>query len=77
MRAILVLLALVCLLAAAALYLGFISFEQTRAGSVQVQTPKFEADVGRVSVGTENATVTVPKLEVERADRAPDNAQAR
>lgn len=76
MRAILVLLAVLCLGAAAALYLGFINIEQTRAGSVQVQTPKFQADVGRVSVGTENTTVTVPKLEVERADGA-GNAQVR
>ena len=67
MRAILVLLALAALLAAALLYLGLISIEQTRPGSVQVQTPRFDADVGRVGVGTENRTVTVPTLEVERA----------
>jgi hypothetical protein len=67
MRAILVLLALAALLCAALLYLGLISFEPTRPGSVQVQTPRFDADVGRVGVGTENRTVTVPTLEVERA----------
>ena len=77
MRAILVLLALVCLALAAALYAGFVNLEQTRAGSVQVQTPAFQADVGRVSVGTENKTVTVPKLQVERADDAAGNGQGR
>lgn len=71
MRALLVILALAALVAAALLYFGLIQFEQTRPGSVQVQTPKFEADVGRVGVGTENRTVTVPTLEVER----PANAQ--
>ena len=76
MRAILVLLALACLVLAAALYLGFVNLEQTRAGAVQVQTPAFQADVGHVSVGTENKTVTVPKLEVERAQGA-GNSQGR
>ncbi|HEU0043081.1 hypothetical protein [Sphingomonas sp.] len=71
MRALLVLLALAALVAAALLYFGLIQIEQTRSGSVQVQAPKFEADVGRVGVGTENRTVTVPTLEVER----PANAQ--
>lgn len=76
MRAVLVILALVCLAAAAALYLGFVNVQQTRPGAVQVQTPKFEADVGRVAVGTENKTVVVPKLEVERAGAA-GNTQGR
>ena len=75
MRAILVILALVALLAAGLLYLGFFSVGQTRAGSVSVQTPRFEADVGRVAVGTENRTVTVPTVEVQRASDAPANAQ--
>ena len=75
MRALLVLLALVVLVAAGGLYLGFFSFEQTRAGSVAVQTPKFNADVGHVSVGTRTETVTVPTVNVERAADAPANAQ--
>ena len=75
MRAILVLLALVALVAAGLLYLGFISIEQTRPGSVAVQTPQFEAGVGRVAVGTENRTVTVPTVEVQRANETPANAQ--
>ena len=74
MRAILVLLAIAALAAATLMYFGFITFGQVRPGSVQVQTPRFEADVGRVGVGTENRTVTVPRLEVERP---ADNSQAR
>ena len=74
MRAVLVLLAAVCLLAAAALYVGFINFEQTRPAVVQA--PAFHVDTGRVAVGTETKTVKVPTLEVQRADGA-GNAQAR
>ena len=74
MRAILVLLALVCLVAAAALYLGFVNFEQTRPAVVQA--PAFHADVGRVAVGSETKTVQVPTLEVQRAGGA-GNAQGR
>ncbi len=70
MRALLVILALVVLVAAAAMQFGFLSIDQTRAGVVQA--PKFEADVARVSVGTENKTVAVPTLQVER----PANTQA-
>jgi hypothetical protein len=67
MRALLVILALAALAVAALLYFGLIDFQQTRAGAVQVQTPRFEADVGRVGLGREDKTVTVPTLEVERA----------
>ena len=74
MRALLTLLALAVLVVAGLLYFGLFSFEQTRGGSVQVQTPKFQADVGRVAVGTENKTVTVPTINVERAGQ-PGNAQ--
>ncbi|MFS0772659.1 hypothetical protein [Sphingomonas sp. 1P08PE] len=70
MRALLVILALVVLVAAAAMHFGFLSIDQTRPGVVQA--PKFEADVARVSVGTENKTVAVPTLQVER----PANTQA-
>ena len=75
MRALLVLLALAALVLAALLYFGLISFEQTRAGSVQVQAPAFQADVGRVAVGKENRTVTVPTLEVQRAGQGNTQAQ--
>ncbi len=64
MRAILVILALVLIAGAAAMQFGLISIDQTRPAVVQA--PRFEADVARVSVGTENKTVAVPTVEVER-----------
>ncbi len=64
MRALLVILALVLIAGAAAMQFGFISIDQTRPAVVQA--PRFEADVARVSVGTENKTVAVPTVEVER-----------
>ena len=70
MRALLGLVALVILVVAACLYFGVISIEQTQPGVVQA--PRFQADVARVSVGTENKTVAVPTINVER----PANAQA-
>ena len=70
MRGLLVILALVVLVVAAAMQFGFISIDQTRPAVVQA--PAFQADVARVSVGTENKTVAVPTLEVER----PANANA-
>ena len=70
MRAILGLLAIAVLVVAGLLYFGIISIEQTRPGVVQV--PRFDADVARVSVGTENKTIAVPSINVER----PANAQA-
>ena len=75
MRAILVILALVVLVAAATLYFGFWTLDQTRAGAISVQTPRFDADVGRVAVGTRNETVTVPTIAVERPGAVPANAQ--
>ena len=42
------------------------------SGPAVVQAPRFEADVARVSVGTENKTVAVPTIQVER----PGNTQA-
>lgn len=70
MRALLGLLAIAVLVLAALLYFGVISIEQTRPG--MVQAPRFDADVATVSVGTENKTVAVPTINVER----PANAQA-
>ena len=70
MRALLVLLAVAVLALAAALYFGIVSIEQTRPGVVQA--PRFDAEVARVSVGTENKTIAVPTLNVER----PPNTQA-
>lgn len=68
MRAILFLLALVALGAVALMQFGFISVDQTRPALVQA--PRFEAEVGRVSVGTENKTVQVPTVEVQKAEES-------
>jgi uncharacterized membrane protein (Fun14 family) len=70
MRTLLVLLAVAVLVLVGLMQFGIVSIDQTRPAVVQA--PKFEADVARVSVGTENKTVAVPTIEVER----PANAQA-
>ena len=54
---------------AASIMFGMVSIDQTRPA--MVQAPRFQADVGRVSMGTENATVAVPTLQVERPADAP------
>ena len=51
------------------MYFGLINIDQTRSGSIQA--PQFKADVARVSVGTENKTVAVPTVNVDK----PGNAQ--
>ena len=68
MRALLTLLALAVIVVAGLLYFGIISLTAT-AG--EVRAPTVHADVGRVAVGTESRTVTVPTIEVERAGEAP------
>jgi uncharacterized membrane protein (Fun14 family) len=70
MRTLLVLLAVAVLVLVGLMQFGIVSIDQTRPAVVQA--PKFEADVARVSVGTENKTVAVPTIEVER----PANVQA-
>lgn len=70
MRALLVLVAIAVLVVAGLLYFNIVSIDQTQPGVVQA--PKFEADVAKVSLGTENKTVAVPTINVER----PANAQA-
>jgi hypothetical protein len=67
MRAILVLLALAVLGLAAALYFGVVSLS---AQPGEVRPPTVRADVGRVSVGREERTISVPTVEVQRADNA-------
>lgn len=71
MRALLFILGVLVLLVVAAMQFGLVSLEQTRP--LVVQTPRFEADVARVSLGTENETVAVPDIDVER----PADAGAR
>jgi hypothetical protein len=69
MRAVLVILGLIALAGAAALQFGIVSMNQTRAGVVQ--TPQFEADVARVSVGTEERSVKVPTIDVRKPEPTP------
>jgi len=80
MRTFLALLGIVILILVVLMALGFINIDQTRPGkmpSVSVQggqAPAFQADVGSVDVGTENKTVEVPKVDVNKPGDAT-NAQ--
>lgn len=69
MRSLLAVIGVIALVVVALMYFGFINIDQTRPGSIQ--TPQFQADVARVSIGTENKTVAVPNIEVQR----PGNSQ--
>jgi hypothetical protein len=69
MRTLLALLGVIALVGVALMYFGLINIDQVRPGVVQA--PQFKADVARVSVGTENKTVAVPTVNVEK----PGNAQ--
>ena len=71
MRALLTLLALAVLVIAGLLYFGVISLSATPG---EVRAPSVHADVGRVTVGTEQRTVTTPTINVERAGEPPANA---
>ena len=64
MRTLLALLGIVALIVIALMYFGFINIDQTRPAVVQA--PQFKADVARVSVGTENKTVAVPAVDVQK-----------
>ncbi|NJR78672.1 hypothetical protein [Sphingomonas corticis] len=70
MRALLVILGIAALVLLAALALGFVRLDQTQTAQLPRieggQAPKFEADVGRIDVGTENKTVEVPRVSVEK-----------
>ncbi|WP_267396369.1 MULTISPECIES: hypothetical protein [unclassified Sphingomonas] len=69
MRSLLVLIGIVALIVVALMYFGFINIDQTRPG--MVQAPAFKADVSKVTLGTENKTVAVPTVNVEK----PGNSQ--
>lgn len=69
MRTLLALLGIIALIVVALMHFGLINIDQTR--SAVVQAPQFKADVARVSVGTEDKTVSVPTVRVEK----PGNAQ--
>lgn len=74
MRTLLALLGIAVLIVAGLLYFGIVSIDQTRPGVVQA--PQFQADVARVSVGTENKTVAVPTIQVQKPGEATTtNAQ--
>jgi len=74
MRTLLALLGIAVLVLAGLLYFGIVSIDQTRPGVVQA--PRFQADVARVSVGTENKTVAVPTIQVQKPGEATTaNAQ--
>ncbi|MBB4152597.1 uncharacterized protein (UPF0333 family) [Sphingomonas jinjuensis] len=64
MRALLTLLAVAALVLIALMYFGIVSIDQTRPAVVQA--PAFKADVARVTVGTENKTVQVPTVDVQK-----------
>ncbi len=70
MRTLLSLVGIAALVVVGLMYFGIINIDQTRSGSIQ--TPKFQADVAKVTLGTENKTVAVPTLSVEK----PGNTQA-
>jgi uncharacterized protein (UPF0333 family) len=73
MRTLLSLVAIVILVVVALMYFGIINIDQTRQGVVQA--PQFQADVAKVRLGTENKTVAVPTISVEKPG-TPANAQA-
>ncbi len=75
MRALLTLLGLVILIGVVLLYFGIISIDQTRSGVVQA--PQFHADVAKVTLGTENKTVAVPTIQVQKPDPAASPAVQR
>ena len=56
------------------MYFGIININQTRPGVVQA--PQFHADVAKVTVGTENKTVSVPTISVQKPAPAPSPAPA-
>ncbi|MEG3164687.1 hypothetical protein U1701_08785 [Sphingomonas sp. PB2P19] len=73
MRTLLSLVAIVILGVVVLMYFGIINIDQTQQGVVQA--PKFQADVAKVTLGTENKTVAVPTISVEKPG-AQTNAQA-
>ena len=78
MRGLLVLVGIAALVILAGMATGFINIDQTRTAQLPRleggQAPEFKADVGRIDVGTENKTIAVPKIEVQKASEpAPAN----
>jgi hypothetical protein len=89
MRAVLLLLILVVVVAIGAVATGLININQTqsaRAPEIDAtrrgieatggQTPKFEVNTGQIAVGSRDATVKVPAIEVRPGDAAAQNETA-
>ncbi|WP_374944043.1 hypothetical protein [Sphingomonas sp.] len=64
MRTLLVLIGFAALVLVALLFFGIINIDQTRPGVVQA--PAFKADVAKVRMGTEQKTVTVPTVDIDK-----------
>ena len=77
MRTLLALLGIVVIVVVVLMAFGFINIDQTRQAqlpqvSVQGgQAPKFQADVASVAVGTENKTVQMPTVQVNKPAPTP------
>ncbi|HKX91287.1 MAG TPA: hypothetical protein VJM15_02530 [Sphingomicrobium sp.] len=80
MRAVLLVLILIVIAALVLIATGLVDINQIRGASAPEisttdngvvakggQAPAFDVETGSVKVGTQNATVTVPKIEVEPA----------
>lgn len=71
MRGLLALVGVVALILVGAMALGFVRVNQTRDAKLPAvalvggQSPKFNADVAHVTVGTEQKTVRVPTVEMK------------
>ena len=72
MRAILGLAVIVVLVLIGALWLGFLRVDQVQQAELPKvsvsggQAPKFDVQTAKVSVGTTQTTIAVPKVETER-----------
>lgn len=72
MRAIVVLLVIIVLLAIAAIALGYVNVNQVRSGSLPTvsvkggSAPAFNVETANVSVGTENHVVQTPTVNVQK-----------
>lgn len=76
MRALLVIVAIAIIALIVAVATGFVSLDQTqtaRLPSIEVkggQAPEFKADVAEINMRTENKTVEVPTLSVDKPGEA-------
>lgn len=74
MRTLLALVGIAVLFVVGLMYFGIINIDQTQ--SAVVQAPKFQADVAKVTLGTENKTVALPTISVEKPGSVQSNTQA-